>query len=83
MSKKKKSVTESVTETVTEGVREVTNPVDTFITRLICVCGTEMEYGDKNFPTQPPRFVYQCPKCQRKEISHVRYPHLTYKERGT
>lgn len=81
MSKQKQEKkTEEKKEEKTE-VHEITKPVDTFITRLICACGTEMEYGDKNFPTQPPRFVYQCPKCQRKEISHVRYPHLTYKER--
>lgn len=63
--------------------KEVTNPVDTFVTKLYCECGEEMEYTDKNFPTMPPRFVYQCKKCGRKEISSVRYPHLTYKERGT
>lgn len=53
-----------------------------FITQLYCTTdNVAMTYTDKTFPTQPPKFEYRCPKCGHREISTVRYPFVTYKEK--
>jgi hypothetical protein len=52
-----------------------------YVTHLYCKTDkVAMTYTERTLPTQPPKFEYQCPICKFKEISAVRYPHITYHE---
>lgn len=62
--------------------KEKSAEAEVFVTKLYCIeDNIAMEYTERTFPTHPPKFEYQCPICKKKEITTVRYPYVTYREK--
>ena len=53
-----------------------------FEERLFCDnCGSEMQFSGKILMTQPEKYEYLCPKCNKVFVSEEKYPNIKYEEK--
>ena len=45
-----------------------------------CPSEPELIYSNIQLTSNPPQYLYKCPKCQHETFSPVHYPHIRYQK---